>query len=379
MISKKAGGLTLSFLFLVPTLAGEEVSFHSPGFPPTVMDDQGSLKEDWGSVTVRLETDASAGAATVEEVLLDDLIPAARASWNAGGIGVETTAFRAPIWPAGVDVLTVRIAVVGGKAARGRIILDLSAGARIGDRSVSIGGRTVLLLPRAPETKDGSREWGYNDDAVSMPGWASPKSGFDPAFANIRAGMGGVPIVYRFSVEPKSAADLVLGFCESHWESPGSRFMSCKVEGADLESIDPLARFGRHQPGGVLFEGKDSNSDGWLDLLVLPAPGSPDRNPILNAVWVLPPGQQLEADQVITGQLNTLAQYYVDVGGEQDQSIHPPGKLAFPITLPAGGTEELTFLVACQGGSAPTADGSTWTPESLHKAARDVWNTWRTE
>jgi hypothetical protein len=188
--------------------------------------------------------------------------------------------------------------------------------------------------------------------------------------------MGGVSILYRFAVKPRSRSDLVLGFCESHWAGAGNRFMTVKVEGADTEIVDPLARWGRHQPGGMRFEGSDANGDGWLDLLVLPGPGTPDRNPILNAIWIFEPGLETDPDQVITGRLNTLAKRYVDVGGELDQSLVPGGRLEFSFTLAPKGAETFTFLVACSEGSAPQPDKTTWTPEGLRKIAREVWADW---
>jgi hypothetical protein len=78
----------------------------------------------------------------------------------------------------------------------------------------------------------------------------------------------------------------------------------------------------------------------------------------------------------MAGQLNDTALYYVDVGGTKDQSIYPPGKMEFPLHLAAGGTQELTFLVACPGGDAPIPSRSEWSPEKLLRAARDVWRDW---
>ncbi len=308
---------------------------------------------------------------------LDGVIPAARASWLAGGIAVQATVFRGPAWPAGVDVLAVRLEETAGQAVSAVLALVLSTGASVGERAVSLGGRTIIALPAEPRVRGEPRDWGFVDEATAMPGWASPASGFDPAFSNIRAGLGGVPISYRFRVEPKGGADVVLGFCESHWSSPCSRSMTCKVEGAPHAQVDPLALFGRHQPGGLLFAGTDENGDGFLDVLVIPGPGSPDRNPILNAIWLLPQGLEVDPAQVIQGTLNALALRRVDVGGAEDQALYASRDLEFPVTLEPGGSAELAFLVACPGGEAPVPERSTWTAESLRSAARAVWEDWR--
>ena len=78
-----------------------EVSFTSPGLPPSRMDDQGRLVEDWGTVAVTL---AGAGLpanapATVASLKLEGLIPAAQAESRYGGVALTVTAFRAPVWP----------------------------------------------------------------------------------------------------------------------------------------------------------------------------------------------------------------------------------------------------------------------------------------
>lgn len=79
---------------------------------------------------------------------------------------------------------------------------------------------------------------------------------------------------------------------------------------------------------------------------------------------------------MLSGMLNSAALQYVDVGGQNDQSIYPPGKLEYRLALPPGGAEELAFLVACPGGSAPIPDTSSWTPGKLRRAAREVWLDW---
>ena len=359
----------------------EGVSFGSPGLPDSRMDAQGRLVEDWGMLGLRLEGEGldAAGPVEVARIELDELIPAARAAWRSGPVGISLTAWRAPVWPGGVDVLTARLFHPEGEAVQFELVLDLPEGVRVGERTATLGGRTVLAFPSRPQLSQELREWGHCDEATDLPGWARPEPGFDPAFANIRAGLGGVPILYRFAVEPAETVEVVLGFCESHWSAPGSRTLTCKVEGSPAEEVDPLARWGRHRPGGVLLEGRDGDGDGRVDVLVLGAPDSPDENPILNALWLFEPGRELDVEQVVAGRLNALARRYVDVGGERDQSIRPPGKLSFPVALKAGGELELSFLAACPGGSAPRPEESAWTPVSLRRAAREVWKDWKEE
>ncbi|MDH7570194.1 MAG: hypothetical protein QHJ73_11485, partial [Armatimonadota bacterium] len=206
------------------------------------------------------------------------------------------------------------------------------------------------------------------------PGWGRPVGECDPAFRSIRAGMGGVPILYRFTVPPNSAARVALGFCESHWAEAGQRRLVCRVEGAAPQELDPVARWGQHRPGVLLFDARDENGDGRLEVGVLPHLSSPDQNPILNAIWIFPPGSKLNVAELVAGRLGSLALLAVDVGGKGDQTLFLPGKLEYEVALPAGGSQEITFLVACPGATVPSRPGTAWNLEALRRAAVEVWN-----
>jgi len=359
--------------------AAADVVLASPGLPPSRLDDQGRLVEDWGAVGIRLSGQGlpSSPAITVKSTTLDQHVPAAEARLEQGPVTCTLTAFRAPVWPGGLDVLTVSLEGTGGRELACTLALDLPPTVRVGAKTVMQGGRPVLVFPGTAQISQETRDWGYHDDAVSLPGWARLEAGGDPAFRNIRAGMGGVPIEYRFKVEPKASFNVVLGFCESHWASSGQRPVVCQVEGAPVEEVDPLARWGQHQPGVVLFGASDANGDGFLDLVARPKAGAPDTNPILNVIWILPPGPAPSLDRVLLGQMNSQAIRYVDVGGERDQSLHSGGRVEYAITVPVQGREELTFLVACPGGSAPLPNQNAWTLERLRRSAAEVWRDWQ--
>ena len=364
---------------LVAFPAPAEVNLTSPGLAPSRMDDLGRLVEDWGTLSVMLSGAGLPASApvTVQGVKLDGRTPAAQAASQQGPVAITLTAFRAPVWPAGLDVLTVRLAETSGRDTPVQLSLTLPETARLGAKTISLGGRTVLSLPAGAQVSEAVREWGWADDAVALPGWAKPAVKCDPAFRNIRAGMGGVPILYRFKVGPKARANVVLGFCESHWALPGQRPLLCQVEGAPAQEVDPVARWGQHQPGALLFAASDANGDGMLEVAVLPKPGAPDPNPILNAIWLFPADTQPDLAQVIAGKLNAAASRYVQVGGDNDQSLAAGGQVEYALKLPARATQELTFLVACPGSSVPQPEQTTWTPEKLRQSAAAVWGEWR--
>ena len=366
-------------LLAVSAPAYAAVSFTSPGFPPTRMDDQGRLIEDWGAVGIHLAVDGAAAAAApkVEAVKLEGGIPAARGGSQCGPVAVSLTAFRAPAFPAGVDVLTVRLQETKGSETAVQLGLDLPETVRFGANTVTMGGRAVIGLPPGTRVLQQTRDWGWADDAVALPGWGHPAVECDPAFTNIRAGLGGVPILYRFKVEPKSSVTVVLGFCESHWSQAGQRLMLCQVEGAPSQTVDPIARWGHNKPGALRFAARHENGDGQVELAILPVLGAPDQNPILSALWLFPAGANPELEQVIAGRLNGTALRYVDVGGSNDQSLYAGGTVEYALKLPAGGAQEMTFLVACPGASVPAPGQTAWTSDKLRQAATAVWSGWR--
>jgi len=368
--------LGLSLTWAPLAAAGEPVSFDSPGLASARMDDQGRLLEDWGAVAVRLSGEGvTDGPIAVEAVRIDDVIPAARAVSQRGAVKLTCTAFRAAAHPSGVDVLSVRVEETKGQPAKVTVALDVPAAAKIGLNTVTLDKRVVLTVPLTTLEAQELRPWGYVNETTPMPGWAKPEGPCDPAMANIRVGMGG-PIVYRFQVEPGSRPIVVLGFCESHWAKPRQRPLVCRVEGAQAQEVDPVGEWGQHKPGALVFRANDLDKDGKLEVAVRPVPGAKDRNTILNAIWLFPPGKPPEAAKVISGELNARAIHYVDAGGENDQSIYPSGKLEYPLVLPAGGAKELYFFLACPNGSAPSPDQTAWTPASLRRASLAVWRDW---
>ncbi len=357
----------------------KSVEFGSPASPPSRMDADGSILEDWGKLafTITGEGLAAAGPVSVEGTKLEGIVPAAVARAKRGPLEITTTAFRSPTYPAGTDVVTLAIKNTSGAPASARLGLPLPDGARVGRRTVMWGGRVILTLPMPIEVDAQKREWGSDDDSTPMPGWSRPDVECDPAFRNIRAGMNGVPIVYKFSVPNGSSHDVVLGLCESHWESSGMRPVVLKVEGCPALTVDPLAKWGRHKPGALLFAAKDENGDGTLVVSALPSPGAPDPNPILNAIWLFPAGTSPNLEQVVLGRMNAVATRMADVGGENDQSLYLPGKAEYNIAIPANGVVELTFFVGAAGGSAPMPGKSAWTLDTLRKAAVEVNRDWK--
>lgn len=246
---------------------------------------------------------------------------------------------------------------------------------QIGESTGTIKMQPSLVLPADLKSLRQEREWGCTGAVSALAGWAKPSVPCDPAFRNISAGMGGVPIRYRFHVEPGSKQTVVLGFCESHHPSPGLRPLMAQVEGAEERAVDPIAAWGRHVPGVERFDGADVNGDGRLEVAVAPHPRASDRNTILNVIWIFDAKATIDEKKLIAGQLNDQARHYVDVGGKNDQLLYKPGNVRFTLDLAPGGQREFFVLLRspdCRQLPDPVL--GFWNRETLRKAAADVWN-----
>ena len=362
-------------LLVIAAPARPDITIGAPDLPPSQVDAAGDLHEDWGVVALRLEQPAGAAVSGQRHEMSPQPDLAARVitTVSAGPVTLTSSAYRAPIWPDGVDVLTARLENTADREVPARLQLVLPEQLDVGERIATLGGRPVLALPQDAQPQRRERSWGGAGGDVAMPGWAHPVGECDPAFCNIRAGMGGVPIIYRFAVPAGAKRTVVLGLCESHHVEARQRPLLLYVEGAPRAEVDPIAAWGRHVPGCLAFDAADADNDGRLQIVVAPHPQAVDRNPILNVIWVFSPDVYVNTDEVLRGKLSSVAEHYVDVGGERDQLLYESGTLTYDLTLPAGAGQELTFLVACAGASVPNPETMAWTPESLRKAAEDVW------
>jgi hypothetical protein len=89
---------------------------------------------------------------------------------------------------------------------------------------------------------------------------------------------------------------------------------------------------------------------------------------------VFDPSSAPDDAAILAGTAGAEAERYVDVGGEKDQSLYPPGNLRY--TIPLQPNEQRVFLfLARSPGSRTLPDPATmvWDPASLQKAATDVW------
>jgi len=365
--------LAMAVLALVGTTSAlADVEIRSPGFGPSKVAADGSLIEPWG--TVRLQIIEPEGARVTDHRADGAPMPMAVTCMQAGPVTLIQSAYRAPIWPSGVDVLEAVLANPGEAPAKVRLEVAVPEEMDFGEWIGSVKGRPSLALPVGLQPVREERQWGCVGGVKALPGWAKPNVKCDPAFRNISAGMGGVPITYRFAVEPGAQRTVMLGFCESHHPSAGLRPVVALVEGADKQSIDPVDAWGQHVPGVVRFDAADADRDGRLEVSVAPHPRASDRNTILNVLWVFDTDVPIDEKKLIAGGLNDQAERYVDTGGENDQGLYKQGNLRYVFQLRPKEQRAFFFLVRSPGcQSVPDPSLGLWDRDSLRKAAADVW------
>ena len=153
-------------------MADEPIRIDSPGFPPSAVTVEGRLQEDWGAFSPLVSGQGvTSGRVTVESVKLDGQIPAARVVADRGAVKVTSTIYRAPVFPAGVDVFRVCVEETRDRPAQVVVAVQPPDGAQMGTRTVRLAGRTVLTLPSETSPPRTLRAWGYCDEATSLPAW----------------------------------------------------------------------------------------------------------------------------------------------------------------------------------------------------------------
>ena len=151
--------------------------------------------------------------------------------------------------------------------------------------------------------------------------WANPKTPCDPAFRNIAVAMGG-SVHYRIRAAAGEKYTVVLGLCEGWHAKPDQRILDLRIEGKTRRTVDMVAEHGRNVPVLFPFEARDEDGDGWIDVTIAAAGGSPDQNTILNVLWVFQ-GEAPPVAELLTGKSSRPALAHVSCGSEK-QRPGPP-------------------------------------------------------
>jgi len=159
------------------------------------------------------------------------------------------------------------------------------------------------------------------DTGGGLKGWAHPTIPCDPAFRDTAVGWND-QVHYRVRAEGSGQYTVVFGLCEGWHDKPKQRLLELRIEGRSVKTVDMIAEHGKNVPALFPFPARDENADGWIDLGVASAPGSPDRNAILNVLWVFQ-GEAPPLAELIAGRSSRLAPAHLNCGTEPPR-MGPP-------------------------------------------------------
>lgn len=159
---------------------------------------------------------------------------------------------------------------------------------------------TLSLPPAKPSASDG-RGQGYErlDGITGSLGWGRPSDDVSPEFRNVAWGITR-PIRYRVRVGKGEPRTVMLGFCESYKVILNQRIADMRVEGAPSQIVDIPLNGPVNQPQIFLFNARDTDQDGWIDIAVV-APQGHDPNTTLATIAVYPAGTGLTRAELLAG------------------------------------------------------------------------------
>jgi len=179
---------------------------------------------------------------------------------------------------------------------------------------------TLNLAPATAAASDGrTPDYERLDGISGVPHWAQPAEGVSPEFRHVAWG-NNRPVAYRLRVPAGAAKRVMLGFCESYKKYLFQRTATMEVEGAATQAVDLALNAPHHAPQVFLFDARDENNDGWINLRVF-APQGQDPNSTLATIAVYPAGTTLSRDELVAGSLapKDRAELRIACGREMDR------------------------------------------------------------
>ena len=180
----------------------------------------------------------------------------------------------------------------------------------------------AVAPPLAPARKEAELLLERVDSQVMQAGWASPPAGSDPAFRDVAIGNGHA-VQYRFKAGKAARYTVVFGLCEGWHAKPGQRILTLQIEGKSLRTVDLVAEKGRNHPELFSFPARDENGDGWIDVAVAAAENSPDKNTILNTLWVFSGEDAPAKEELLAGRSTRPPLAHVDCGSDSASNQTP--------------------------------------------------------
>jgi hypothetical protein len=193
-----------------------------------------------------------------------------------------------------------------------------------------LGDAPFLIADQPSEQALKFRDWGLCDKRAKAYATAAGPGKTEPAVANYRVGLDGVPVVYRFKTEAgrKYVVCLVStphisGYLLENPKQRGDLVYEYRVEGCASQTLDYVGYIQKKsQPLFVRFDdATDSDGDGYIEVRSGVSATSRIKHTRLSVVYVFPEGTKIDDfAAVYSGSMNSNCVRHIAVGATPEQS-----------------------------------------------------------
>jgi len=357
----------------------------------SIVGSDGGLYYDYGGgqfygfgTRILADLETQAPKSKIEQSLLDPRIPIVVTEQKIGGLTLRQQAWAgAPYaesisqWsPRRADYLWLKMINNSNRPKTGRIVLQIDAKdsliinddkTRLFERGFA-GKPFCFLSPACSEfsppdlSKNYVSETGIKVDPP--PGisrnWAKPNVACDRHFRDVMVGYAR-PLVFKYRAERNKKYRLAFGLIEGWHAKAGVRPLEIRIEGKVVCSVDLIAEYGKNTPVVFLFDAKDLNGNGIIEMGVYSPEGAEDKNTILSGLWVFDAKAAVNQKEVLAGNLDNRA-----LAVMYPRNVSSTIKLLFEEKQLAPGQEYGALITFYQGNQA-----SIQTDEKQAKHERD--------
>ncbi|MHC4642551.1 MAG: hypothetical protein ACYS32_12975, partial [Planctomycetota bacterium] len=136
--------------------------------------------------------------------------------------------------------------------------------------------------------------------------WARPNVACNGCFRDILVGSNR-PLVFSYRVEPNKKYRVAFGLIEGWHDKAGVRPLEIRIEGKVVRSVDLIAEHGKNTPVVFLFDAKNENGDGKIEMGIYSPKDAEDKNTILSGLWIFNAEDTPTDKEILTGGLDNGA------------------------------------------------------------------------
>lgn len=181
--------------------------------------------------------------------------------------------------------------------------------------------------------------------------WAQPNIACNGCFRDVMVG-NARPLVFKYRAEPNKKYRVAFGLIEGWHAKAGVRPLEIRIEGKAVCSVDLVGEYGKNTPVLFLFDAKDQNGDGKIEMGIYSPENAEDKNTILSGLWIFNAKDAPTEKDILAGGLDNQA-LAVMFPKETSKSI----KLLFAEKRLGPGEEYRALITFYQGDQASIQAG----------------------